>query len=46
MRIKAQAMLEGRLLVERTEEVEVIEVDRGAVKLPGYKQLEQYVVEE
>ena len=43
---KSQAMLEGRLLVERTEEVEVIEIDSGVVKLPSYNQLEQYVVEE
>ena len=42
--IKSQAVLEGEIFAQRTDDVEIIDADNGAVKFPWYTELEKYVV--
>ena len=41
---KTQAVLEGEIFAQRTDDVEIIDADNGAVKFPWYTELEKYVV--
>jgi len=42
---KSEATLNGQIFSQRTDDVEIIEADNGAVKFPWYKALEAYVTE-
>lgn len=44
-KFKAQAVLSGGLFAHRTNDVEIIEADKGATKFPWYTVLEDYIVE-
>ncbi|MCR1838866.1 hypothetical protein [Murimonas intestini] len=41
---KTEAVLEGEIFAQRTDDVEIIDADNGAVKFPWYTELEKYVV--
>lgn len=41
---KTQAVLNGEIFAHRTDNVEIIDADHGAVKFPWYTALERYVV--
>lgn len=41
---KTQAVLNGEIFARRTDNVEIIDADHGAVKFPWYTALERYVV--
>jgi len=42
---RSQAVLNGQVFAQRTDNVEIIEADKGAVKFPWYKVLEGYIVD-
>ena len=42
---QSQAILEGQIFTQRTDNVEIIEADKGATKLPWYTALKEYIVE-
>ncbi|WP_148408702.1 hypothetical protein [Murimonas intestini] len=41
---KTEAVLEGEIFAQRTDDVEIIDADNGTVKFPWYTELEKYVV--
>ncbi len=41
---KSQAVLNGQLFAQRTDNIEIIAADNGATKFPWYTKLENYVV--